>query len=90
MTPRKRPRPIKESPYMHLWPELAYMPRLNHWPDRPKPYLAERSEVLNWIARGYRCDLIESNKIFQSARSKGVVRYIPETRQWCGQKGGRP
>lgn len=54
------------------------------------PYLAERSEVLNWIARGYRCDLIESNKIFQSARSKGVVRYIPETRQWCGQKGGRP
>jgi hypothetical protein len=74
---------------MHLWHELAQMPSLNHWPDRPAPYLAERSRVLAWITRQYRCDLPVAEKIFQSARSKGVIRYNPETRQWCGTKGGK-
>ncbi len=76
-----------KSPFMHLWPELAYMPRLNHWPDRTGPYIdIERSEVLNWLVQEYRCDLIEADKIFHSARSKGVIRYNPETRQWCGNE----
>lgn len=86
---RKRFSPAKESPFRHLWPELAFMPPLNHWPDRPNTYTPERSEVLIWLAEGYRCDLIEADKIFQSARGKGVVRYNPETRLWFGTKGGK-
>ena len=92
MNPRKRrkARPVKESPFMHLWPELAFMPPLNHWPDRPEPYLAEHSEVLNWLAQGYHCDLVVADKIFQSARSKRVIGYDPITRLWRGTKGGKP
>jgi hypothetical protein len=87
---RRRPKPIKDSPFMHLWPELAYMPPLNHWPDRPGPFAPDRSEILAYIVEGFSCDIPMAEKIFQSARSKGVIRYNPETRRWCGCKGGQP
>ncbi len=73
---------------MHLWPELAFMPPLSHWPDRPQPYLAEHSEVLKWLAKEYHCDLHVADRIFQSARNKGVIGYDSITHLWCGQKGG--
>jgi len=76
------------SPYAHLWPELAYMPLLDHWPDHPDPFTPERSEVLAYITEGYGCDLREAGMIFQSARSKGAIRFNPTTRLWCGAKGG--
>ena len=95
MNPRRKSRKrtrrkIRTSPYMHLWPELAHMPALDHWPDRPSSFDIERSQVLAFIAEGYGCDLIEADKIFHSARSKGVIRYNPNTRMWSGTKGGRP
>ena len=92
MTRRKkiRPRRITRSPFAHLWPELANMPPLNHWPDRPEPYLVERSEVINWFIDHYECDLQVAEKIFEAARNKGVITFNPETRLWCGLKGGRP
>jgi hypothetical protein len=86
----RRSGPVKESPYMHLWPELAHMPALSHWPDRPEPYTPERSQVLAWLAEGYRCGLDEAERILHSAKHKGVIRYNSETRLWCGMKGGRP
>ena len=83
-------RRIRTSPYMHLWPELAHMPALNHWPDRPSPFDMERSQVIAFIAEGCRCDLPEAGKIFNSARCAGVIRFHQDTRLWSGVKGGRP
>lgn len=80
----------RTSAYMHLWPELEFMPALDHWPDRSKPYDPEHSQVLAFIVEGYDCDLLEADKIFQSARSKGVVRFDSVAKLWCGVKGGRP
>jgi hypothetical protein len=82
-------RKIRTSPYMHLWPELAHMPALDHWPDRPSPFDTERSQVLAFIAEGYGCVLLEAEKIFQSVRDAGVIRYNPDTRMWSGTKGGQ-
>lgn len=76
------------SAYMHLWPELEVMPMLDHWPNRPGPYRPESSEVLRFLADSYRCDLEEAARIFQSARSAGVVRFDKRTRKWVGRKGG--
>jgi hypothetical protein len=88
---RKRTRRrSRSSPYMHLWPELAHMPPLSHWPDRPEPYQAERSEVLSYIAQAYGCDLREAERIFQSARDAGVIRFVSNTKRWRGTKGGKP
>ena len=75
---------------MHLWPELAHMPPLSHWPDRPMPYLAERSEVFTYIVQAYGCDLREAERIFQSARDAGVIRFVSNTKKWRGTKGGKP
>ena len=84
-----RPRRISRSPFAHLWPELTHMPPLDHWPDRPKPFNPERSEVLAYMAEGFGCDLHVAAKIFEAARSKQVIAYNPETRLWCGVKGGQ-
>ena len=84
---RRKPR---ISPYAHLWPELGFMPELDHRPDRPAPFEPERSQVLAFIVDGYRCDLDEAGKIFQAARHAGVIRFNPSTRLWCGAKGGEP
>ena len=85
--PRKKTR---TSRYAHLWPELAHMPRLDHWPDRPAPFKPERSQVIAFIVDGYGCDLREAERIFQAARDAGVIRFNPDARQWCGMKGGQP
>ena len=92
MNSRKKlsPRRVSRSPFAHLWHELANMPRLNHWPNRPRPYLAEHSEVLNWLADQCGCDLQVAEKIFEAARNKQVITFNPDTRLWCGTKGGRP
>jgi hypothetical protein len=87
---KKTGKRTRTSRYMHLWPELEFMPTLDHWPDRPVSFEPERSEVLAYIARGYRCDLHEAERIFQAARHARVIRYNPKTRLWSGRKGGLP
>ena len=86
---KKRPRRISRSPFAHLWHELANMPQLNHWPNRPRPYQAELSEVLNWLADQCGCDMQVAEKIFEAARNKKVITFNPATRLWSGQKGGQ-
>ncbi len=89
--PRKRTRPkIRTSAYSHLWPELAYMPPLDHWPNRPALFDPERSQILGYLVAGYGCDIREAERIFQSARHAGVIRYNPKSRRWQGEKGGEP
>ena len=92
MSRRKKKKQIRtsRSPFAHLWQELANMPTLNHWPDRPKPYRAERSEVLTWMSDQFGCDLHVAEKIFEAARNKQVITYNQKTRLWTGTKGGRP
>jgi hypothetical protein len=91
MNPRKRTRKKpRTSRYGHLWPELAHMPILDHWPERPAPFKPEHSQVLAFIVDGYGCDLPEAGRIFQAARDAGVIRFNPDARQWRGRKGGRP
>ena len=69
---------------------MIHMPRLDHWPDRPATFKRERSQVLNFIVDGLGCDLREAERIFQAARDADMIRFNPETRHWCGKKGGRP
>jgi hypothetical protein len=92
--PRKSRKRTRRNPrtstYAHLWPELAHMPPLNHWPDRPNPFTPERSQVLAFIADGYGCDLREAGRIFRSARDAGVIRFVSNTKRWRGTKGGKP
>lgn len=76
---------LPASPYAHLWPDLAYMPPLCHKPDRSKPYAPERSEVLAWLAEGFRCDLDEADRIFRSACKQGVILFDPESGLWKGR-----
>lgn len=54
------------------------------------PYLAERSEVLNWLADQCGCDIQVAEKIFEAARNKQVITFNRDTRMWCGTKGGQP
>lgn len=91
MIRRKAKKPIRtsRSPFAHLWQRLALMPPLNHWPDRPMPYLAERSEVLNWLADQCGCDSQVAEKIFEAARNKQVITFNRDTKMWSGTKGGR-
>lgn len=77
------------SRYVHLWPELAFMPMLDHWPDRPAPFDPDRSEVLGYIARTCDCDQAEAERIFRSAKYGKVIRFNPATKLWCGTKGGQ-
>lgn len=94
MNLRKKPlKKIKKpriSKYVHLWPELEFMPPLDHWPNRPEIYQPECSEVLRFLAESFDATLDESDKIFHAAVSKGVIKFSPATRLWCGRKGGRP
>jgi hypothetical protein len=87
---KKKPIRASRSPFAHLWHELANMPPLNHWPDRPLPYLPDHSEVLNWLADQCGCDMQVAEKIFEAARNKQVITFDPDTRLWCGTRGGRP
>ena len=92
--PRKSRKRTRRNPrtstYAHLWPELAHMPSLDHWPDRPASFKPERSQVLAYLVDGYGCDLREAGRIFHSARDAGVIRFNSNTGQWCGTKGGQP
>ena len=91
MKPRRKiHKRTRTSPYEHLWPELAYMPELDHWPDRPIPFEPDRSQVLNFIVEGYRCDLREAECIFRAARHAGVIRFNQLAKLWCGAKGDQP
>ena len=66
------------------------MPALPHWPDRNQPFDYANSEVMDFIMA--RCDvaLKTAIRIFDSARSKGVIAFDHETQLWCGEKGGQP
>jgi hypothetical protein len=91
-----RKRPLKKiqkprvSKYIHLWPELEFMPNLDHWPNRPDIYQPECSEVLRFLIESFETTLEDADRIFHAAATKGVIKFNPETRLWCGRKGGRP
>jgi hypothetical protein len=87
---RRKSKKVRTSAYEHLWPEMAYMPELNHWPDRPEPFCPERSQVLAYIIEGYGGDLREAERIMRAARHAGAICYNPNTKVWFGQKGGQP
>ena len=87
---RKNQKRTRTSPYNHLWPELAYMPELDHWPDRPAPFDPKRSQVFAYIVEGYGCDLREAECIFRAARHAGAIQFNPTTKHWHGRKGGQP
>jgi hypothetical protein len=71
------------------WPIVATMPQLLHWPDRDQPFDYANSEVIAFITA--RCGVSQTNaiRIFDSARRKGVIKFDPITKIWCGTKGGR-
>ena len=83
---KRTPRPSR-SPFAKIVPEMAKMPELSHWPDRPQPYTPERSEVLNWLANLSGCDIIGAQKVFDAARNKGLIAYDHTTKLWRGVKG---
>lgn len=85
---RKRPATQRGSKHMHLWPELEYMPPLDHWPNRPGPYRPEDSQVLQYLADGFGMSPADAENLFGSARKKGVLRYDPASGLWAGRKGG--
>lgn len=92
MKPKKkvRPRRVSRSPFTHLWPELAQMPPLDHWPKRPASFDPDQSHVLGWMAELCGGDIKIAGKIFEAARHKQIIKYNRETRLWCGCKGGQP
>ena len=93
MNPRSRSkkshRITRTSKYMHLWPELEFMPPLDHWPHRPELYRPENSQVLGYIGESFGMSLDEAEKVFDCARKRGSLRYDDKTGLWVGRKGGQ-
>lgn len=85
---KKNQNKTSRSPFAHLWYDLANMPSLNHWPDRPKPFQPDHSEVLIWMADQFGCDLHVAGKMFEAARNKQVITFDHNTKLWTGTKGG--
>ena len=91
-----RKRPLKKiqkprvSKYIHLLPELEFMPPLSHWPNRHKIYRPDDSDVLRFMVEGFQVTLDEAEKIFDGARKNGTIRFCKHLGLWCGRKGGRP
>ena len=91
-----RKRPLKKiqkprvSKYIHLWPELEFMPDLDHWPNRPDIYQQKCSQVLRFLIESFGATLDEADRIFHAASAKGVIKFNPATRLWQGRKGGQP
>jgi len=94
MNPRHRSKKIRKIPrtskHMHLWPELEFMPPLDHWPNRPGIYRPENSQVLGYIRESFGMSLDDAEKVFGSARKRGTLRYDLKTGLWVGRKGGQP
>ena len=94
MNPRHRSKKIRKIPqtskHMHLWPELDFMPPLDHWPNRPDHYHPQNSQVLGYIGESFGMSLDESEKVFDCARKRGSLRYDDKTGLWVGRKGGQP
>ncbi len=94
MNPKDRLKKIRKIPrtskHMHLWPELEFMPPLDHWPNRPEIYRAENSQVLAYICESFGMSLDEAEKVFGSARKRGTLCYDLKTGLWAGRKGGQP
>lgn len=93
MNPRSRSKKSHKIPrtskYMHLWPELEFMPPLDHWPHRPELYRPENSQVLGYIGESFGMSLDEAEKVFDGARKRGSLRYDDKTGLWVGRKGGQ-
>ena len=87
---RKKNQKPRVSKYIHLWPELEFMPSLDHWPNRPDHYRPEDSEVLRFLIENFGTTLDDADKIFHAAASKGVIEFNPITRLWHGRKGDQP
>ena len=87
---RKKIQKPRVSKYIHLWPELEFMPNLDHWPNRPDHYRPEDSEVLRFMVESFGTTLAEADRIFHAAASKGVIKFNPITRLWHGRKGDQP
>ena len=94
MNPRHRSKKIRRIPrtskHMHLWPELEFMPPLDHWPNRPDLYHPQNSQVLGYICESFGMSLDDAEKVFGSARKRGTLRYDNKTGLWVGRKGGQP
>jgi hypothetical protein len=87
---RKKIQKPRVSKYIHLWPELEFMPGLDHWPKRPDIYQPEDSEVLRFLVAGFGTTMEDADRIFHAAASKGVIKFNTTTRLWHGRKGGLP
>jgi hypothetical protein len=86
---RKKIQKPRVSKYTHLWPELEFMPCLDHWPNRPDLYRPENSEVLRYLVESFGTTIEDADRIFHSAASKGVIKFNPVTNLWHGKKGGQ-
>jgi hypothetical protein len=93
MNPRSRSKKSHRIPrtskYMHLWPELEFMPPLDHWPHRPELYRPENSQVLGYIGESFGMSLDDAEKVFDCARKRRSLRYDDKTGLWVGRKGGQ-
>lgn len=87
---RKKIQKPRVSKYIHLWPELEFMPCLDHWPNRPDPYRPVDSEVFRFFIESFGTSIEEADRIFHAAASKGVIQFNPVTKLWRGRKGDRP
>ena len=67
MNPKDRSKKIQKIPrtskHMHLWPELEFMPPLDHWPNRPELYRPENSQVLGYICESFGMSLDDAEKV---------------------------
>lgn len=93
MNPRHRSKKTRKIPrtskHMHLWPELDFMPPLDHWPNRPELYRPENSQVLGYIGESFGMSLDDAEKVFGCARKRGTLCYDHKTGLWAGRKGGQ-
>lgn len=75
-----------KRPKDRIWPMLADMPPLNHWPKRPEPFTNEDSHLLQWIVERFGVGFAEADKIRNYAAVKKTITFNPETRLWTGSQ----
>lgn len=67
---------------------MQKMPPLSHWPDRPKPYQDENSEVLAYIIslnnNPAPMSYHRALELMNQASKKGVISFDKETKHWHG------
>lgn len=71
-----------------LWPLMADMPALPHWPDRSKPFDYADSRVVAYARDRFGIQMDLAIRVFHFAASKKVIVFDRATGLWCGTKGG--